>query len=333
MRKLGWKKLLSLAVDPGKLFLRRDFPVFLICLLISATLWLIIRFSQPYEQIIEVPLRYTGMGKNLALVSYSDSLIRLKATLRGIQIVTFKYIHQQAFEIDVSTLRTRRLDALHYRSNLPVKQILPDLTSRLGIGTQVSLISPDTLHLVLEKRLTRRLPVRPMVDLELPQGIMLADSFRVSPAMVEVTGPVSIVETLPFVSTEHTRLGLVSSDRIITLPLQKPAAGLPFIMAPPEVEVSVTVDKFTEAVAEVVITPADSAECRMRVIPERVKLHLVMPMRRFKDFDPSSCIVQVPCPMGESSDTKTLPVKIVKLPSFVKCVEIEPPTVEFLILD
>ncbi|MGC8865388.1 MAG: CdaR family protein [Bacteroidales bacterium] len=331
MRKLGWKKIFLVTVNPGKLFLRRDFPVFLICLLISATLWLIIRFSQPYDQVIEIPLRFTGMGKNLALVSYSDSVIRLKASLRGLQMVSYKYIHRETFDLDISTLKTRPLDAIHYRSDLPVKLLLSDLTSQLG--TQVSLISPDTLHLVLEKRLTRRLPVKPQVEVELPQGMMLADSIRVSPSSVEITGPVSIVESLSFVSTARARLGLLSNDANLTLPLQKPVAGLPFLMEPAEVEVTVTVDKFTEGVAEVPVSLADSATCKLRLIPDKVKLHLVMPMRRYKDFDPTSCLAQVSCPSSEVTNIKTLPVKLVKLPSFVKCIEIEPPVVEFLILE
>lgn len=329
-----WKKIAFFLVHPGSFLSWHDFPIFLFCLLVSSGLWLIIRFSQPYEQIINVPLTYTGIGKNLALVSFSDSVLTLKASIRGIQIVNFRYIHQpQPYSIDVTSLKARQIHPLRYKAILPVGQLLPDIAQKLGIGGQITVIDPDTLSFILEKRMTRRLPVHVDVIYTIPPGMMLADSLLVKPPKVEVTGPASVLDTLRNLHTITTNLGQVVKDHTFQLSLRKPIESLPFIIEPSKVEVSVLVDKFTEVLAEVPVSLPDSTECRLKIIPEKVKLHLVMPMRRFREFEPSICRVGVSCPSTGNQSAITLPVQILQLPAYVRCLEMEPPMVEFLILD
>jgi|GEM_PF-337119 hypothetical protein len=334
MKYLRLKPLLHFLVYPGKFFIRRDFPVFLFCLFISTSLWLIIRFSQPYELVISVPLKYTGMSKNLALVSYTDSVLKLKATLRGIQVVSYRYLSQpKAFDVNITTLRTRKVDALRHKAYLPVSQLLPDIVQQLGIHGQVSILEPDTLFFFLEKRMTRRLPVRADVVYQIPQGMMPADTIKVVPEWVEVTGPVSILDTLSHIYTSPANVGILSSDQTLRLELKRPVPHLPFVIKPSQVEVKLSVDKYMEAVALVPVSLPDTSGCRLKLIPDKVKLHLVMPMRRYREFVPAACMVGVSCPPDEGQGITTLPVHIIKLPSYVRCLEIEPPAVEFLILN
>lgn len=319
---------------PGKFFIRRDFPVFIFCLFISTSLWLIIRFSQPYELVITIPLKYTGLSKNLALISYTDSVLKLRATLRGIQVVGYRYLSQpKEFEVDITRLRARQVDAFRHKAYLPVSQLLPEIVQHLGIHGQVSILKPDTLFFFLEKRMTRRLPVRADVVYQVPQGFMPADTIKVIPEWVEVSGPSSILDTLTRIYTYPANVGFLTSDQTLQLELKKPVPNLPFVIKPSQVEVRLSVDKFMEVVAVVPVSLPDSSRCRLKLIPDKVKLHLVMPMRRYREFVPDVCQVGVVCPLDEGQSVTTLPVHIIILPSYLRCLEIEPPAVEFLILN
>jgi len=168
------------------------FRLQLLSLLVATGLWMFVHGEGQGSLTIEAPLQVQGLPAGMMIVN--DLPDRVRITITGLQ----SRLHE---------LQTRGLfiplDASDITTPGVVHRALQLSAIHLPAGLRVEKVRPDTLELQVDRKIRRRIPVRPVF--ELPAGWKVRD-VSVTPAKIDLTGPEVWLGSLPEVQSNPVRL-------------------------------------------------------------------------------------------------------------------------------
>lgn len=136
---------------------------------------------------------------------------------------------------------------------------------------------PDTIRIRLDERVTRTLPVRPLVQGELPEGIVL-DSIACQPEKVRISGPRQRLGAINYVRTERVDLDGHAQSFDVRVPIELPSRLWDASIDPEYAAVSVQIiDRGREVTLDDVPVSALVAvgeRAPMEVVPSAVQVVL-----------------------------------------------------------
>ena len=158
------------------------------------------------------------------------------------------------------------------RSYLLTKSIEGDVQKRLSSNSNIDVvrISPDTLHVKLEKLVKKSLPVKLDYNFEYQKGYRLSGDVKVVPEQVDVYALQSVLDSMEFVMTNPVILKNVKDTvrRSVDLALLD---NVSFVT--PSVEYVVMTEKYTEKVVEVPVTAVNlPSGLVLRTFPSSVNI-------------------------------------------------------------
>ena len=247
----------------------RRLSVFLVCTVLSAFLWGMLRLSKEYEETINLPLTFRITPGKQSLLSVSDSVITIKAGLKGLRILSMRHFEtEKAYELDLRNLKLKAKGDGTYYGYLPVELASSALSDHLSIKTVGEIVNPDTLFFIFEKTVGRKVAVIPRIEYHLKDQHMLTDSIKCIPDSVIVKGASRRVDTLRGIFTSKISAGEISGDIQFTAPLKYPG-NIPLELSHQVVSVHLKAEAYTEASVEVPVELPDTALCRIRVFPDK----------------------------------------------------------------
>ena len=148
----------------------------------------------------EIPVEVKVSSSDYMLI-YKDQpkvSITLKGTAEGI-----KNIRSQDIRIPFIVAVTHQGTNLGSSQVLQVNQPIDISTISLPNGLSVVRVTPSRLSVVLDRKITKRIPVVVVTSGKLPGNIKeLEDRREVIPSDVKVTGPASIINPMTFIRTQ-----------------------------------------------------------------------------------------------------------------------------------
>lgn len=311
---------------------RNKVTVFLVCAAISFFMWGLIKLSKVYEAPLKYKLTFQNMPSDKILVSAEDTVITLFVRARGLEIYGKLFnSRNNRINIDMSGIRLRRVDNT-YRGYIRTSRYLKNIASQLPQDNDLLGVEPDTLRFIFETEYQRKVPVIPDVSLSFVTQFKLYDSLVLKPDSVIIYGVKSILDTIHKITTEHQSYKYLKEDRQIALKLITPGTKPPVSLSNDSVQVEISVERFTESEVEVPIGTDNAEKLRFRTYPDKVTLTCTVAMREYERLDASLFSTTIDYQTAIASGNKLVEVKVVRQPSFVKVIRIEPEKVEFLIL-
>lgn len=188
-------------------------------------------------------------------------------------------------------------------------------------GVRVEDIVPSTVRLHLERELTRVIPVRISTRGEIPAGLALTRAMRLTPDLVRVTGPQSLVEALDTLDIVPANLGDITLNGVIEafVDTQEYAA---VVVVPDRVTLRVPVEESMSRVLPGIQVEAATTALggAVAVTPETIELLLEGARTRVSAVSAEGLRVFVPLyalqglgPLEE----RRVPVVVEGVPSFV----------------
>lgn len=150
-----------------------------ICLATSMLLWLVFAMQDTYTMLYDLPMEVMNLPPGEALSERPPSDVRVQLRGQGSQLLTLR-MRRPVVEVDASR-ESVALDEVE----LPVPR-----------SVSYAVISPRSITLRREPRITRTLPIASHVVLQLPATHGLLYPPRLTPDSVTVSGARSIVEPL-----------------------------------------------------------------------------------------------------------------------------------------
>ncbi|WP_318308785.1 CdaR family protein [Flagellimonas crocea] len=305
---------------------KKKVKIFLLFLLCSFLAWFISNLSETYESRAYFTLNYRNLPDSLLLGKNSDELIEVKLRTSGFQFLYYK-IFKHRVDIDVSQAEYR--NGGYVMSDDVLKRQMDQQLSQ-----NISLLDLDRplLKVDLYQVDSKKIPVRPNLDLKLEQNYILDGKVQVSPDSIQVKGPKAEIDTITVIKTSRIQLSNINSDFSNEVSLVFPKGLDNTIFSVGKATVFGKVSKFSEKVFEVPIQVLNVPEgYQIRTFPNSVTIFCKATIERLKEISVSDFEVVADYGQLDGSESSSLFLEVRERPQKVYDVKLEENTVNFVL--
>ncbi len=309
----------------------RDVVVFVFFLFLSFIFWYLNSLSKEATADIRYPVRYVNLPKDRVLIE--DLPQRLNLFLRGPGYSILKLRvsgNRRPVVLDISTVNYKRVPGSRMLSYyLVTSGLIPKLTSQLRADCEITAIKPDTLFFSLDRVVSKRVPVKPDIELITDRQYFVKGELICSPDSVTMTGPKQILDTITRIRTvfkKYTGLNEPIKKNLSLL------ASKHFSLSERRVTVTVPVEQFTEAEVSVpvrILNIPDSID--IKIFPDAVTVRFFVAITDYKRIGDSPLEAVVDIKKVDLRLVDRIPVEVLNVPDFISSLRFSPDKVDFLI--
>jgi len=201
--------------------LNRELPVFAFFLLLSFIFWYLNELSKELQGTINYPVRYINPPKDRIVIGELPDKLEMDLRGPGYSILKVKLSGSRApMVVDFSKLSPRRLPGAMPHYYLVTSGLISSFSKQMHADFEILSIHPDTLFFGYDRLVTRRMPVKPDLIVELAEGrkvIIVTD-----PDSVTVIGPAHILDTIDGIRTRHRNFKRMDENFKSRVPLVCP---------------------------------------------------------------------------------------------------------------
>jgi hypothetical protein len=226
----------------------KNWVQFLLCLLFSASIWLVLNLSQNYVAIVSVPIVARSNIEGRAAVSQSEATASAQVSATGFRHILMGRAHRRAKQVTFASTDFRRVGGDRFSlSNTALYRYASQL---YGDGVTVESFISEDLEFTFAEETYKKVPVRPALTvLFLPQ-YMAQKPMSLQPDSVLVYGEPARLENITSVPTKPLELADVRSSVHGKIKLETPSGVR---LSHDECVYSVEVTRYVEVRAEVKI--------------------------------------------------------------------------------
>jgi len=293
--------------------LARDGRLKLAAFGLAVFLWVLVRVGNPGQRDLLIPVEIRLDDPGWVVLSDPDP-----DTVR----VYFRGPQNEIFRITGFDLISVTVPITEMSDEEMVIQLQPGWVSVDGYrGVQVEDIVPDVISVRLDRRSTRTIPVRVSTRGGLPEHLALGGDLSLTPDLVEVSGPASLVETLDTLDIVPVDLSDVDGPARVGTVVDTVGMG-PVTVEPYVVTLRIPAEESIERVftGVRVITYPVAGTGPIQVFPENVRVTVTGARSRVFAMDPDILRAVVPSDalldLGEVEDRR-VPIRVEGVPSYV----------------
>ncbi|MCB9359822.1 MAG: hypothetical protein H6587_10605 [Flavobacteriales bacterium] len=321
-----FKILISKASNNKKLY------VFLSCLCLTIFFWLLNALGNRYSTTIVVDVEYKNNPKNFVILNDLPSQLLVNVSGLGFDLLGYQFkLEKHPVVIDLLGVKGLKKLKNSFNSTLDFSVYKPFISEQLGNQIEVIELSPEKVDVLLDKQVSKLVVIKPVLSLDFENQYQLDGEVKVKPAVVNVEGPKSVLDTLRAVYTEDIICsGLESTTtREVSFNNQHKLQRLSFDLS--KVIVFIPVEKFTESSISIpidYINVPDSIE--LKAIPNEVQLKFMIPLSKISNITESRFNVNVDY-LKINEKYGKLKVSLTKYPDYLKSITIKPSKVEYIL--
>lgn len=284
-----WAKKLFLYVKRKiKNFSYHKAIVFVVCLGLSAFLWLLNSLEKRYTSRISVPVSYVDLPKDKQLSGELPQKFDLLVDAYGYTLLSYKL--RLAFSpvlINVSELVDNPYDrGKRYRYFVATVNHKEEIEKQISSEIRILSIKPDSLEFNFSKVISKVVPVKTNLRLHFAKEYALEKEPFTTPESVLVSGPEHLVDTLNFIYTKPLTYSNVSRTQEQIADLQT-IPGLEFDLK--EVNLSVPVEQTTEVSFDIPVQVMHKPDnMALKIFPGNVKVTCRIGLSKYKKLENNS---------------------------------------------
>lgn len=329
MLKSSLLKKNSKSADKASLRFNRRMVTFFICVLVSVFFWLLMSLSKEYTITVSFPVNYINLPKDKVLSNTLPESIDIEIKSSGFNLLKYKLKRQR----DIVSIDIKDAKSLSSRNHyfLLTNSKVDKITSQFSNDIKILRIEPDSIFLNFNKKITKSVPVKAKLNLSFESQFQQADSVKLTPSFITISGASDIIEKIKEVETVSMNIKNISSSVSVKLAISM-TADLKFVeCSPASIQAQVNVTKFTEGNIDLPIE-VDNLPARfgLKTFPDKISIKYIVAFENYEKINPSQFRAVVDYKKIEPGNNK-LKVQIVKYPSEVHSIKISPEKVEFII--
>lgn len=323
-----WKRLRFLSFFK-RIQKSRELPVFLVFVFLSFCFWFLNALRHDYSTDIKIPVAYTHWPVDVMTPHGTPEHVLLKVRSDGFTLLNYLFVQK----FDSVLIRIDQLP--HYRrAGENGVYFVPRHFDRLFNGqlqgkVEKFEIQADTLFIPFQAKRSRKIAVRPKLNITLEKQYMVSGPVKIFPDSVKVSGDRTRVDTMRWISAVVTEEGSIKDTLVKMVNLQT-VSGMVYSVN--QVRVSVPVESFTEKSVNVNILARNIPDnSQFKSFPSSVKVSFLVGLSMFEQVQASDFLATVDCADIHGASTERLKVKIEKSPSGISNLNYSPIFVDYLI--
>ncbi|WP_231494748.1 CdaR family protein [Polaribacter sp. Hel_I_88] len=290
-------------------------------------IWLLITFSKEYTTVITYPVNYNNIAQDKLLQESPIKKIDLSITATGFKILRAK-LNTKKINIEASNLRKKSASKFYI---LPKNQITK-IQKQLLNGIVIQEILQDTIFLNLGVLTSKKVALKPQVNITYHIGYDLLDELIITPDSIVISGPEDQLNSITHLNLSPLNLKGVKASftKEVSILKSKNQKNLKF----KDTKVTITgkVDKFTEGTVKVPFIIKNLPEdTDLTILTDNVEIVYVVALSNFAKVSEASFIIECDYAMAVKNDVGYLIPKITTDVDFIKNIKIIPSKIDFLI--
>jgi YbbR domain-containing protein len=310
-----------------------NLQIFIICLFISVVMWMMIRLSREYSQVIRFSVSYIGLQSDKIILPASDTVFLVTLQSSGYNILFRKFSKQKYHaEIDLSKYLPK-LQGNNFEINVDLGKLREMLSANFKQKDKLVSFMPENLNIRLDKAFFKKVPVILDAEMSFEKQYGLYHKVFFDPDSILVTGSKDQIKTIESVRTEKRSFHNLSSNTSVTLKLVNANNPINLRYSSEYVKVFIPVVKYAEDFIEIPIL-ADSIKSDEQIIitPDKVKVYYTVCTPDIKKVAVDSFRASFSLPASLNPKGSNNGKVILKhSPSMVNILRMEPENIEYTI--
>lgn len=290
-------------------------------------IWLLITFSKEYTTVITYPVNYNNIAQNKLLQEIPVKKIDLSITATGFKILRAK-LTTKKINLDASRLRKKNASKFYFLPRNQTTKIEKQLLS----GIVLEEIMQDTIFLNLGVLTSKKVALKPKVDITYHIGYDLLDQLKVTPDSIVISGPEDQLNSIKYLNLSPLTLKGVKGSFTEEVAILKSTKQNNLKFKNTKVTIAGKVDKFTEGTLQVPFIIKNLPEnTNLTILTDKVEIVYVVALSNFAKVSEASFVVECDYAMAVKNDVGYLIPKITTEIDFIKNIKIIPNKIDFLI--
>ncbi len=308
---------------------KRDHLIFLICLLLAAGFWFLIKLSDEYSVSYRMRIKYTHVpaGKLITALKDSSAIVHFKST--GYNLVDLM-LHGTLDSLDINLRESDISKESRNEYTINTANLLEYTAQVLGVNDRDLEFAKHRLRFSMEHLHRKRLKLSAQLNLSFKSQFRLF-GYKIVPASITVYGSQQILDTLKILNTATIHLANLESDQKVLVKIRNPYPRM-LKLRPPKVSVYLDVEKYTEQQLQVPID-VSGVHPKIRPFPTTATVNFNVFIRDYEKIHVSQFKLIPNIKNINLRKVKTLRLELVSSPKEISNVRIIPPDVEFIIVN
>ena len=296
----------------------------IICIIIAALLWIIIKLTVEYTVTEPFAIRFTDIPAD-QIIQNENYRVEATMTTTGFKLMNYYLKAPKNREIQLS-LKDINYKKTNFETYSYSKRYLEESIAEFINTTSNEVQVADELqYFVMSKLASKKVKIIPQTSFDFERQYNYYGEPIAIPDSATVFGTSKDIQDIQYIQTE-----VVSRKNVIQNIDTKAKLALKENIQCDvnEVEIVVNVEKYTEAEVEVPITIPD--ETQLHLFPNKVKIRYIVAIKDYPIINDISFKVAID---SESIFlNETLPVKLLLYPNNTQIISINPEQVEYIVV-
>ena len=188
----------------------KNWVQFLLCVLLSASFWIVHNLSQNYTSIVSVPVIARSNIEGRAAASTSEATVTAQVVASGFRHLVLGRRHKRPVRVEFGASEFKHVRGEWYSiANASLYRYVPQL---FGDGASVENFISEDLEFSFPEESYKKVPVRPVLTVDFEPQYMALKPFSLQPDSVLVYGEPSRLENVTSVQTKPLELTQLRSS-------------------------------------------------------------------------------------------------------------------------
>lgn len=302
---------------------------FIICLLLSMFFWLLMTLSKEYVTTVRFPVNYNNLPLDKVVSNNLPETVDIEIKAKGFSLLAYKTRKtHDTVDIDMKDARALNNKNVYYLlSNSRTDKIRAQFNNEI----YVSKISPDTIFINFNKKVSKLVPVKYHLSLLFNKQYNLTDSVTIQPQFITVAAETEVINKIDSVETQHITLKNVSSSTTVKLPIIKTQEQKHVEFSSSYVKAIVNVTKYTEASLELPVEVENlPAGYTFKTFPDKVVVKFNVTFKNYEKINALDFRAVVDYKKIDKESNK-LKIQLTKVPDGIRNIKLATERVEYII--
>ena len=307
------------------LFKSKKINVFLLFFLLAFSILVLTKLSKVYTATISFDVNPINVDDTFVLINQDNAKLNITLETYGFDWLRYA-INRPLLDVDFNT------DIVKIDSTLiwSMSRGFANINKQFSKEKKIISINPDTLSFKYDSNSIKYVPIVLHANIQYEAGYNTLDVVKTKPDSLKLIGPSSILRKIQTINTDNVNLLDVKANINKKIVLKLDSLGDKVKTNLKEVQLEVTVSKFSEGVVSLPIEVINVPDgITLNYFPKQISLSYATSLENFKNI--SADDFKVVCNYKDAIDNSFLTPDIVKQPSSVKNIRLLQQKIEFII--
>ena len=302
----------------------KEFLIFLFFLFVSGAFWLMMTLNEDAEKALKIPVRLTGVPRNVVITSDVTDTVRVVLKDKGYMLLP--YVYGEALQ--PVALVFKNYDKGNGKASISSSELLKLIKPMLFKSTVVTSVKPDRWDITYNFGESKKVPVRLKGSI-VPNESYFLSNVIIEPEMVTIYASRQKLDSIRSIYTNHVKLKNLNDTIVQDVSLHT-LNGVKIV--PSEVKVTFCPDVLTEESVEVPIQAVNMPQGKvLRTFPSKVKVIFTTGASMFRSIQAANFNVIVDYEDIKNHPSEKCAVRLKAVPHGVRNARTEVETVDYLI--